>query len=868
MRSQAARRLRLAKAQSIPRPALSSGYSSSSRQLQPRRPPDSSNILKGIDAARTPVPEDATPSEILELFTRRIREVADPHKRELPVAEPEGRQTSQGGSPTEPGSEGDSVSSRRPKTRRIRLLADKEKEPEVELPPRPTLHSDLIPKIRWASPQSSDPSGGGEPSPSSATSHSEASGSGASGSADGVDPKLPPPYILDEVEQKLRVILHPHAQKNGLRKPEEVDWRAQQSVVEPTLALFCPIEGGNHVIDATVQELSQRVDADVTVLDAVQLAAGLNGAYGEASPAAAALSRQQQANPVQTEQEHSKPDEPDWALRSTDEQEGVKLRERGIKSWLKDWDQYGEEAIRDELPWFDPFNFEAASRGSGLAKAFGGASGAVRVMGPIGSMPDLRDQISRMIKAVRGDPPSEEPSEDDDSQYFSVAAVMPTVRQPELETSERLQRRKEINQLSFRTVLRNMGGVVPGQVDDYVLPKRIYSMDTAVADESGEVEGSLSTDPTRLMFSEWERSLVDRETLREVAVRALGQSMATRVAEVPANSEGSTSPGGVDEGNTGLTTVTWGSVALAWRQWFLYERQRKEWIAHQRRRTAPSKEARTTDKDPSDDAAPEVDEVIERVKVDPTLDAHEKRLLGCIVDTTTVPTTFANVHLPVKTVDAIRTMVSLPLLYPKAFTEGILKSHSMTGALLLGPPGVGKTLLARAVAREQVYLRADHSNISLTTSTDVMDMYVGEGEKLVKSVFSLARRLSPCVIFLDEVDALLASRISSRESDAVKESLQLPWLTENKTPDQPSPDENQGARLLHKRHFAKALTEVTPSSSESLGTLHDLRKWNEEFGEGRVKSGGRKAKWGEKFGFGGKDAKDVDGRVMTNDTAP
>ncbi|KAG8902655.1 hypothetical protein FRC00_000631, partial [Tulasnella sp. 408] len=221
--------------------------------------------------------------------------------------------------------------------------------------------------------------------------------------------------------------------------------------------------------------------------------------------------------------------------------------------------------------------------------------------------------------------------------------------------------------------------------------------------------------------------------------------MATRVAEVPAKSEGSTSNDSVEEGNSGLTTVSWGTVALAWRQWFLHERQRKEWIAHQRRRSAPNKESRSANQDSSDDAGPEVDEVIERVKSDPTLDNHEKRLLGCIVDTTTVPTTFANVHLPVKTVDAIRTMVSLPLLYPKAFTEGILKSHSMTGALLLGPPGVGKTLLARAVAH-------------------VMDMYVGEGEKLVKSVFSLARRLSPCVVFLDEVDALLASRISSRES--------------------------------------------------------------------------------------------------------
>nr|WSW58061.1 ATP-binding protein [Streptomyces sp. NBC_00998] len=82
-----------------------------------------------------------------------------------------------------------------------------------------------------------------------------------------------------------------------------------------------------------------------------------------------------------------------------------------------------------------------------------------------------------------------------------------------------------------------------------------------------------------------------------------------------------------------------------------------------------------------------------------------------------------------------------------------LYGKSLRGGLLLyGPPGCGKTFIARAVAGE---LGAGFMSVSLS---DILDMYVGTSEKNVHDIFEAARRQAPCVVFLDELDALGAKR--------------------------------------------------------------------------------------------------------------
>ncbi|OKL62520.1 hypothetical protein UA08_02928 [Talaromyces atroroseus] len=151
---------------------------------------------------------------------------------------------------------------------------------------------------------------------------------------------------------------------------------------------------------------------------------------------------------------------------------------------------------------------------------------------------------------------------------------------------------------------------------------------------------------------------------------------------------------------------------------------------------------------------------------------YEKKLLSGVVKADSIRTTFADVHVPPGTVEALKTLTSLSLVRPEAFTYGVLATDKIPGMLLYGPPGTGKTLLAKAVARES------GATVLEISGSDVYDMYVGEGEKNVRAIFTLAKKLSPCVVFIDEADAIFGSRNQGRNRPTSHRELINQFLRE------------------------------------------------------------------------------------------
>ncbi|KAI5065306.1 hypothetical protein GOP47_0020001 [Adiantum capillus-veneris] len=133
---------------------------------------------------------------------------------------------------------------------------------------------------------------------------------------------------------------------------------------------------------------------------------------------------------------------------------------------------------------------------------------------------------------------------------------------------------------------------------------------------------------------------------------------------------------------------------------------------------------------------------------------YEDMIAQDVVNPDDISITFDSIGGLENVKQSLQELIILPLKRPDLFTHGkLLGLHK--GVLLYGPPGTGKTLLAKAIAKESgaIFINVKVANL--------LSKWLGDNEKLVTALFSLACKLQPSIIFLDEVDSFLGRRKSS-----------------------------------------------------------------------------------------------------------
>jgi len=248
---------------------------------------------------------------------------------------------------------------------------------------------------------------------------------------------------------------------------------------------------------------------------------------------------------------------------------------------------------------------------------------------------------------------------------WRVVGTLPNERDESAEKQERYAERLELNRLLLKKAVGKHG---------------LTFTDVALGDELNS-DNPPHSDEVQEEFQDLRNSFATTvwpwTTLQHLATIGVGHALSTRASK-----------GGEDSAEF---TVTWQDLAEASVIESHAETALEKWKESQK--VSPVVQSAVVQPHPrsgrksKSDASPKktIDPLVEKLKKDKTLNAHERRLLSCIVDHGAVKnTSFDDVAMEDKTKDAVRSTISLPLLYPEAFRTGILAQHASQGVLLYG----------------------------------------------------------------------------------------------------------------------------------------------------------------------------------------
>lgn len=317
-----------------------------------------------------------------------------------------------------------------------------------------------------------------------------------------------------------------------------------------------------------------------------------------------------------------------------------RAREKRLKERLKKWEKSERSLLADDLPTLQsnstlpdelpsPRGGVSSSEGGfpGLAGgSFGPLSGVIpgtvlqALMGSsdtrsgFGSLPSVPQSSSSSDGADGSTSPNN---------FFRSSVVIPSQRSVQIEKISRMNRRREINELTVRMALTSVGGILP--------PLDVSFLENAL--RQAETDGTQPAEQADLvrMWDAWGRVVIVWNAVKQVADRALGSvSIAQQEQELQQSR-----PRKVPKLTLDPTVVPWSAIARAFLTKASAEAMRRHW-AKETAKVGEGEDGKGgeegTNADSRKGREEEVDEVIERVKQDPDLDEHEQRLLGCIVD--------------------------------------------------------------------------------------------------------------------------------------------------------------------------------------------------------------------------------------------